>query len=571
MAGGRYHPEYDYDEDRPVRLHMGVWATLGIGSLVILAILGITIATLVIVDDTKSEVDKIRHSSRHSSSSGHDREERECPAVSCLQPFGPCTKRLPELLDDFPCCVTVFEDKLVKKVPVKPKHRKYHEDDDYDSPDSRWKYGYVDESYSHGTGKMKMKHDSWYEMDDGYFVQDSDGYFEVYGEPFKKSVGPSQYGPGTGLLDTVKFAISPAGAFSVAKNSKIVLQAVVKAFTKLPKWHPYEWEGHHDDPRLGYVGPTLWDWDSGVSVGVVFTEKGVWVTYNRMSLKHDRGNWHSAKRVHDNDYDKTWCIRIVYCRKSHTITVYLNDKEVYKLKKIGKLPDDSHRDMFVYRGGEPDEVEPESFYAYLCAGSVLDAKMKKHDDHGLLKLDDYAYVEPSSFTYDMKDNKEDKRLYGMAYKIIVTKFKVDVCEKEEEEKKKPKKEDSHSKDEKKNKHHHHHHHSEDDDGKKKHYYDDEDWEESEDWKQWEFERHENNEEWDKNHKEKLEISNSENWRKWKDDFEHEKSENLQHKKQEKEHYEKNKEWEKAKGKGDDWHNFGESVDFSDEEESERNW
>ena len=545
----------DFETDQPVRLHMGLWAMLGIGGLIILAILGITIATLVIVDDAKSEVDKIWKFNRRIDSiviKGEDSKHGKCPTSTCLLPFGPCTKRLPELLDDFPCCVTVFEDKFVKKFPVKPKHKRL----DDDGPESRWKYGYMDE-YNSKKSHMSMNKDSWYDMDDGQISHDEESYITIEASPYKKSVGPGEYGHGTGILDTIKFGMSPVGAYAVRQDAKIVLQAVITASTKLPKWHPYEWKGDHDDPRLGHVGPMLWDWDTGIAAGVVFTEKGVWTVYNRMSFKHDVGSWHSAKRVHDNEWGKTWCVRIIYCSKSHTITIFINDKEVYKIKKVGKLPDHDHRDMFVYRGGEPEEAYPDHFYAYLCGGTVLDGKMKDHDDHGLMKLDSYDYVEPTKFKYSIEENKEEKRVFGQKFKIVVFKFKVDICEKAEEPKK-PKssksKSKSHSHDEKGHK-------KEDEwdkDWKKESEWD-EDWKKENEWKDedkkendWAFETHKKSEEWDTKHKEKWELSNSEEWRKWGDDYEHEKSENEKHVEENKEHHENSEEWTRAKG---DWHKF----------------
>lgn len=581
---GRYDSSTREVTER-VQVHTGIWISGIIMTFVILAIFGMVIATLVKVEDNNKEVNRIKDTTRKvrdffgidtsSSSSSDDDDDdhhyKKCP--TCLQPFGPCTKRLPELLHGYPCCVTLFQDKFVDVIPIKPKHKK-------DSHDSRWGYESFDENCK--GHRMSVDHGKWYEADD-CVVSQGDSYIDIESAPFKYSVDAGEMGKGTGIFDTVKSALTPFGSYGVKKGVKIVLQAVVKVYVKFPKWHPYE-QDSYDDPRKAYAGPVFWDKHSGMKIGVGFTEKGVWVMHHRMSMYKDVANWHSAKRVHDNSYGKEFCIRIVYCSKTNTFTVYINDKEVYVVEKPGHLPKEEHRDMYVHRGGEEDDAYPQEMKAYIMTGSVMDASLRDHDEKGLVQLDDYSYVEPKEFRYGMKDSKK-KRVFGQRVKIVVVKFKVDVCEPEEEKpKEKPKK--SHSKSHSKSKSRSHHSRSsgsEDDRDWKddKEWKDDKQWKDDKEWKddkQWKddkewrsddkeekgggslhIEHHEKSEDWESRNKEKWEVSNSDNFKLWADedgiDVVHQKSENEEHKKESAQKHSKSEEWNKVDA--DNWHDFQE--------------
>lgn len=571
MSTRSRYSSVDAESGETLQVHSGVWVGAGITCLVLLAILALAITTVVILEDTNHEVNRIWKFNKNvfgsSSSSSDDDDDHEkhgkgkCPV--CIQPFGPCKKELPELLDYYPCCITWFQEQFYKDAPMKPKRKK-------DKHDSRWGYEYFDHDNCKGH-HMKMKDGEWYEADDCSVTQE-DSYIVIESAPIKYGVDAGQLGLGTGIFDTIKSALTPFGSYGVKPDRKIVLQAVIKVDIKFPNWYPYE-DDKYDDPRKVHSGPFLWDKHSGMKVGVGFTDKGVWVMHDRMSTYADVASWHSAKRIYDHSYSKQYCIRIIYCSKYNTFTVYINDEKVHVIEEPGKLPKDKHRDMFVYRGGEPDEAYPKEFKAYMMTRTVMDASLKGHDDDGLVKLDDYDYVEPKKFRHDMKDSKK-KRVFGQRVKTEVYAFKVDVCEPGEEPKKEDKKHSDHGKhkDDK-------HSHEESKEWKyEDEWKDDKDWKDDDkdwkdddkDWKdddKWEdddggihIERHNERESWNSRKKEKWALSNSEDVAIWAGDGEidiqREKSENQKHKQQEQDKYSKEKDWEKIDAEGD-WYDFQE--------------
>ena len=247
--------------------------------------------------------------------------------------------------------------------------------------------------------------------------------------PFRRSVEPGMFGPGSGVLDILKAVITTRGAFRVAPDQTFIAEFTVSGNQSVGRhpFRPFAVPDAEDDPRLAYKGPFIYDPVSGLHSGFVFTNKSVWGLHSRLSLANrSLASWGSGTRLRAYTPPERLCLRLLYDRQQGCISWFLEGEEVKKICDLSDLPPLNQRTLWVNRGGDGSgAVDPNSFMAAYMAGHLLDARLEGATDKGLVMADPaIPYIEPTMWALK---NTDQSRLFGQGSILWICRLRAYLC------------------------------------------------------------------------------------------------------------------------------------------------
>ncbi|TCV92377.1 hypothetical protein EC912_10784 [Luteibacter rhizovicinus] len=268
----------------------------------------------------------------------------------------------------------------------------------------------------------------------------STGLSPYSGEPaFTRTIGQEHENGGLpGALDHVKWlafmnhtASTGLPGFDAVPGQTLSCAAIMGGQTFGTKHHPF---GNNvidadDDLRLASVAQTVLDFESFIVFDFFITNKHIYAYYERLpfgrTAMHNYAAFAFAIPVADYRPGDVHRLRIAYDRSARLTRWLVDEREVYRVDRIGRLIDRDY--MTIDLGGIEEDVAPRQLDCGMGTFTLLDGHLPS--DRGLVRLSEAPYFNPE-FGAPVPENFADNlslyvdRIFGQGAELKVKRYSV---------------------------------------------------------------------------------------------------------------------------------------------------
>jgi len=246
------------------------------------------------------------------------------------------------------------------------------------------------------------------------------GYLRIDSNPFTNTVYSS-------LLDHIKFLVQTESAYKVPNNGELIVTFNSRAQTFNTDQHPFGdlVSDANSDFRLALGVLNVYDLvESNIVADFFITNNKIYMLYERLPFGRSvQGNYASfayAIPVADRtDVDEFHILTIIFSKETKSIKWFVGEQEVFRVTKVGHHLEDHQEYMLFDKGGEVEEVFPDSLNIAFGTFSLLDSTFPESSPNkGLVRLSESPneYKNPLSpeKTLEFFDEKStlSNRIFG---------------------------------------------------------------------------------------------------------------------------------------------------------------
>jgi len=269
----------------------------------------------------------------------------------------------------------------------------------------------------------------------------SSGKNPITGEPaFTRTLAQEKENGGLpGAIDHVKWLVymnhqSSKGVpgFDTISGKQLSFESWISGRTYGTQLHPFgeQIKDPDADMRLASFAMNTMDFETFMVFDFFITNTKIYAFYERLPLGRETlGNYAAFSYkipVADRQPNETHRIKISYDKDKGVVSWFVDNKEVFRVDKIGYRIDQKY--MILDHGGEEELVKPNQLVAGLGMFTLLDAYENRK---GLVRLsseEDFYFDplkgEPNPIDFIDEQSLESNRLFGQGAELSVKQINV---------------------------------------------------------------------------------------------------------------------------------------------------